>query len=423
MFSTMPSLLLALALACPAAAQAPQPPKSGEQDPEAPAVAWPIDPEVMAKQSREFKAAARAAFLDPAAPLPGAEFPFSKAFSEAFAKDISELVSLGAQVAYVRLGRSPEDMSAYADMVVHVAARLGVDPPESALPRYRGRTRPADQPLTPQQEQGFSELTEAVASPEFRKRFLYVSSIYGQPPPTEAPAPSPAKGKGRKRRRPAVQPPPEPKGPSESVLEVIDWKRAEELAAAAEDGADGWNRRTRRRRRGRCYEWVRMALQKTGLWTDDYRSEVTAKGDWKRPRRAYSFAWAMNKLESRRRQDPFADRRAPLRRLDLRVDPLVRGSILVFDRSVCGHNARSGHIEVVSSISPLRASSFKFHEVKLDCLARAANEGKVHIYVPHRLDPYPPTTEVAASSGPVTVPAASGVPPTTAASELSGHDR
>jgi hypothetical protein len=98
----------------------------------------------------------------------------------------------------------------------------------------------------------------------------------------------------------------------------------------------------------------------------------------------------MNKLESRRLQDPFADRQAPLRRLDLRVDPLVRGAIVVFDRSVCGHDARSGHIEVISSVAPLRASSFKFHEVKLDCLARAANEGKVHIYVPRRLDPYPP---------------------------------
>jgi hypothetical protein len=387
-------LLLAAALLCAPAAAARA--SDAEADPEAPAVAWPIDPEVMAKESRAFKATARTAFLDPAAPLPNTGFPFSRAFSEAFAKDISELVSLAAQVAYVRLGRGPEDISAYADMVAHVAARLGIDPPESALPRYRGRTRPADQPLTPRQEQGFSELTEAVSSPEFRKRFLYVADIYGQPPPSEAPAQPAAKARKGRKRRAAVRPPPEPKGPTESVLEVIDWKRAEELAAAADDGADGWNRRTRRHRRGRCYEWVRMALQKTGLWTDDYRSEVTAQGDWRRPRRAYSFAWAMNKLEARRLQDPFAQRQAPLRRLDLRVDPLVRGAIVVFDRSVCGHDARSGHIEVISSVNPLRASSFKFHEIKLECLAKAANDGKVHIYVPHRLDPYPPATGQAA---------------------------
>jgi hypothetical protein len=174
------------------------------------------------------------------------------------------------------------------------------------------------------------------------------------------------------------------------VLDAIDWKRAEELASAAADGADGWNRHTSRRRKGRCYEWVRMALQKTGLWTDQYRSEVSAKGDSRRPRRAYSFAWAMNKIESRWQKDPFLGGQAPLRRLDLRVDPLVKGSIVVFDRKACGFNNRSGHIEVISSIEPLRASSYKFHEVKLDCLAKAANAGLVHIYVPQRLDPYPP---------------------------------
>jgi hypothetical protein len=141
-----------------------------------------------------------------------------------------------------------------------------------------------------------------------------------------------------------------------------------------------------------------MALQKTGLWTDDYRTEVSAKGDPRRPRRAYSFAWAMNKLEARWQKDPFLARQAPLRRLDLRVDPLVKGSIVVFDRKACGFNNRSGHIEVISSIEPLRASSYKFHEVKIDCLVSASNAGLVHIYVPQRLDPYPP-------------PAASEVPP------------
>ena len=73
----------------------------------------------------------------------------------------------------------------------------------------------------------------------------------------------------------------------------------------------------------------------------------------------------------------------------MRIDPLVRGSIVVFDRNICGFNAKSGHIEVITSIEPLRASSYKFHEVKLDCLIEAADSGKVHIYVPRRLDPRP----------------------------------
>jgi hypothetical protein len=202
-----------------------------------------------------------------------------------------------------------------------------------------------------------------------------------------------------------VSPPPEPQGPAESVLDSVDWDRASELASAAEEGAQGWYaessrkrvRREQRKRRGRCYEWVRMALQETGLWTDEYRDEVPLRGDRRRPRRAFSFAWAMNALEAREQKDPAAARKAPLRRLDLRVDPLVIGSIIVFDRNVCGFNASSGHIEVVSSLEPLLASSYKFHEVKLPCLIGAANAGRVHVYVPRRMDPPAP----AASSAPL----------------------
>ena len=148
-----------------------------------------------------------------------------------------------------------------------------------------------------------------------------------------------------------------------------------------------------------------MALQETGLWTNEYRDEVPLRGDWRRARRAFSFAWAMNTLETQEQKDPAAARKAPLRRLDLRVDPLVIGSIIVFDRNVCGFNAKSGHIEVVSSIEPLRASSYKFHEVKLPCLIGAANAGRVHVYVPRRMEP-------PASSVPAAAPATSPVPAT-----------
>ncbi len=399
----------ALSLACAAgagAATASAQVKGDEKNPEAPAVAWAPDPAAMAATRREFLAQARASFLDPTgrAPLPDTDFPFPKNFVDVFAKDIDDLKSLASQIAYLALGRGPEDMTTYADMVIHVAARLSIDPPESALPRYQDRVRPRDRPLTPQQEQGFSELTEAMRTPDLQRRVLYVAGLFGKPASTQSPQLKPTARSGRKRHRgrAVVAPPPDPQGPSQSVLDAIDWKRADELASAAAEGADGWNRHTRRRRRGRCYEWVRMALQKTGLWSDDYRAEVTAKGDSRRPRRAYSFAWAMNKIESRK--DPFAGRQAPLRRLDLRVDPLVKGSIVVFDRKACGFNNKSGHIEVITSIEPLRASSYKFHEVKLDCLANAANAGQVHIYVPQRLDPYPPADAA------VTTPARSPMP-------------
>jgi hypothetical protein len=411
-------LVYALILACTAgttAAAASAQVKSDEKNPEAPAVACPADPVIMAATRRDFLVAARASFLDQTGgtPPPQTDFICSKNFADVFAKDIGELRSLASQIAYLALGRGPEDMTTYADMVVLVAARLGIEPPESALPGYRDRVRPRDRALTPQQEQGFSELTEAVHAPNLQKRCLFVADIFGKPALRSEPTTRP--GRKKRRRRASVAPPPEPQGPSQSVLDTIDWKRADELASAAAEGADGWNRHTRRRRRGRCYEWVRMALQKTGLWTDEYRTEVPAKGDRRRPRRAYSFAWAMNKIEARLQKDPFAGRQAPLRRLDLRVDPLVKGSIVVFDRKVCGFNNKSGHIEVISSIEPLRASSFKFHEVKLDCLAKAANAGLVHIYVPQRLDPYPsaavPAVGTLSAANPIpTIPAAAANP-------------
>lgn len=394
---------LAVLVLCPAgAAMAAPQPAYDEKDPEAPAVAWSLEPAAMAAIRGEFLDRTRAAFLDQTGrtPLPATDFSFPRGFIDVFEGDINGLISLGAQAAYVKLGRGPEDVGTYSDMVVYVAARLGIDPPESALALYRDRVRPPDRALTPQQEQGFSELIEAVHAPAFSRRVLYVEDIFGKTG-TSAAGVRPAAGRGRKRRR-TVAPPPEPGGPPRSVLDMIDWKRADELAEAAAEGAVGWNRSTRRSRRGRCYQWVRMALQKTGLWTDDYRTEVTSRGDKRRPRRAYSFAWAMNKMEASG-NDPFAERKAPLRRLDLRIDPLVKGSIVVFDRKVCGFDARSGHIEVISSIAPLRASSYKFHEVKLDCLARAANAGQVHIYVPQRLDLYPaqePAESEAPAAGP-----------------------
>ncbi|MDD5629459.1 MAG: hypothetical protein PHU21_10375 [Elusimicrobia bacterium] len=377
-------------------------------DPEAPAVAWSPDPAFMASLRREFLAQARACFLDPtgATPLPSMDLPFPRYFADLFAADIADLDSLASQIAYLAAGRGPEDMSTYADMVVHVARRLGIEPPESALPAFRGRVRPRDRVLTSQQEQGRTGLSAAVREPNLGRRILYVVDAFGKP--AAAPSQPAAPSRKRRRGRAPVAPPPEPQAPAGSALAEIDWERADELALTAAEGADGWNRRTRRRRRGRCYEWVRMALQKTGLWTDGYRSEVTGKGDWRRPRRAYSFAWAMNILESREQKDPFAGRQAPLRRLDLRVDPLVKGAIVVFDRRVCGFNNRSGHIEVISSVEPLRASSYKFHEVKLDCLAKAAMSGQVHIYVPRRLDP-DPVAGALAGRGPLARPAASAL--------------
>ena len=36
-------------------------------------------------------------------------------------------------------------------------------------------------------------------------------------------------------------------------------------------------------------------------------------------------------------------------------------------------NVRNGHIEIITSVEPLQAASFKFHPVKTECLVEAGN--------------------------------------------------
>jgi hypothetical protein len=174
----------------------------------------------------------------------------------------------------------------------------------------------------------------------------------------------------------------------------VDWDKADELAEVADDNAHGWDRKPKetlrryRRRlrhlRAHCYEWVRRDLTALGIWDADlFRGYVPpTRRDRKRPIRAASFALAMSKIESK---DDLLSKTS-LRQLNLRVDPLVRGSIVVFSQSVCGYSPKNGHIEIITSLDPLEAASFKFHPVKLECLVKAANENKIHVYVPLRQD-------------------------------------
>lgn len=398
-----------------AAAQTPavfETPKSS-----AAAAAAPATPEIVAASSAAaesadrrdfdalrvtFLALARKSYLDKKGltPLPALDVPARAA--AAFPAEVAELKSLAGQAAFIEAGRGPETLPVYADMAVLVAERLGIHPPESVLPVYRDRVRLSSAPLSGAQAAGAAQLAAEVRQRSYKPRYLYLADVVAAPVPPAKPATRLVTlirhGKKIRKRRviPSVAPA-EPQGPAESVLDSVDWDRAEELASAAEEGAQGWYsaptkkkaRREQRRRRGRCYAWVRMALQSTGLWTNEYRDEVPLRGDWRRARRAFSFAWAMNALESKEQKDPAEARKAPLQRLDLRVDPLVIGSIIVFDRNVCGFNNRSGHIEVVSSIEPLRGASYKFHELKLPCLIGAANAGRAHVYVPRLMEPAP----------------------------------
>ena len=85
-----------------------------------------------------------------------------------------ELSTLRSQTEFLRAGRVEgfDDWPTYADMVVYVAGRLGVRPPEVALARYRGRVRPAGLPLTAEEARARSGLLGAISEPDFVKRYL-----------------------------------------------------------------------------------------------------------------------------------------------------------------------------------------------------------------------------------------------------------
>lgn len=314
----------------------------------------------------------------------------------------AELDELRDEVEFVHAGRveAYDDWATYADMVVKVARDVGVEPPESALALYRDRVRPAGLELTAAESRVRSSLLGAIEDMASSKRYLYITGLVDSPQPEfTAPATTKVvfvKGKNGKKRKvvralraPELAPPPK----AVSVIGQIDWESTDELADVADNNAHSWDRRAGenarkyarrlRRLRKHCYEWVRRDITALGLWDDRlFRGEVAGtRRDPKRSIRAASFALAMAKVQA-------ADSliaRTPLRELNLRVDPIVRGSILVFTQGVCGYDARSGHIEIVTSVLPLRAASYKFHDVKSDCLVRASAQNKVHVYVPLRV--------------------------------------
>ncbi len=307
------------------------------------------------------------------------------------------LATLRSQTEFLRAGRVDgfDDWPTYADMVVYVASRLNVAPAESALARYRGRVRPAGLPLTAEEARARSSLLGAISEPDFVKRYLYIPGVIDSPQPQIAQATAPTK-KGRRRaaaRGFELAPPPK----QISVVGQVDWDVTEQLADVADGNARNWDRRkgesarkyARRLRRLRkhCYEWVRRDIAALGLWDEQlFRGEVPGtRRDPKRPIRAASFALAMAKVESAENLAA----RTPLRELNLRIDPIVRGAIIVFAQTACGSDRRSGHIEIVTSVVPLRAASYKFHDVRSDCLARASDQNKIHVYVPLRREAAP----------------------------------
>lgn len=356
-------------------------------------------PEAFEARRSSMTLAIREWFLDDTGEAEAPDLVFAPADESMFPSQVDALRSLRDQVAFLRAGRYEgwDDWASYADMAVLVASRLGVEPPERAIAVYRGRLRSTADVLSAYEERIREELAAAIRDPEFQKRYLYIADLVGFPnPPNRPPLVKVRMRKGKKRVTTLVAakageyaPPPK----VVSLIDRVDWEKAGELAEVAEDNARNWDRkdgesskkyrRRLARLRKRCYEWVRKDLTALGFWDPNiFRGTIPTRGDRKRPIRAASFALAMAKIEAAAdRNEPLGEKTS-LRQLNLRVDPIVRGAIIVFGTSVCGMDPRNGHIEIVTSLEPLRAASYKFHTVTTECLVKASNENKVHVYVP-----------------------------------------
>jgi hypothetical protein len=391
----------ATTVAAPAATTAPVAEKAPAKEVAAKApveavAAGPSAPEVFEAKQDVLLGAIKTRFLDKTGKAPLPEMNFSAADETAYKDKISELRALGDQAAFLDKGRveALDDRQSFADMAVVMAQQLDIEPAEAVIPLYLARVRLPEDKLTSEEQQIRTELAAAARSPDFSRRFVFINELVGSPNP-ETPQPKDRvvyvrrKGKRVKRIVHAREMAPAPK--EVSVIEQVDWDKAEELADVADTNAHGWDRKPReslrryRRRlrhlRARCYEWVRRDLTTLGIWDASlFRGDVVrpTRYDRRRPVRAASFALAMAVVEGNK---PLAAKTS-LRQLNLRVDPLIRGSIVVFSQSVCGYDAKSGHIEIITSVDPLLAASFKFHPVKMECLVKASNENKVHVFVP-----------------------------------------
>ncbi len=347
-------------------------------------------------QKKETVRALRAWFMDDESKVSEPPISFSSADAREQVAQVAALQDLAEQIRFLKKGRTPslDDWQQYSDMAALVARRLDIKPVEAAIPIYRGRLRADDDPMSPAEKLVHDDLVSEDKNAGVAKRYLFIADLIGTPMPDWEP---PRRRtvivrtkKGKKIKKviepPELAPPPT----AESVIARIDWDKADELAEVADDNARGWDRRPKeslrryRRRlrtlRAHCYEWVRRDMTALGIWdTNLFRGYVPpTRRDRKRPIRAASFALAMAKITASEKLSA----KTTLRELNPRVDPLVRGAILVFSPKVCDYSPRDGHIEIITSVEPLQAASYKFHPVKPECLVKAANENKVHVYVP-----------------------------------------
>jgi len=131
--------------------------------------------------------------------------------------------------------------------------------------------------------------------------------------------------------------------------------------------------------KGLCYRYVKAHLRAAGFPTADLESKGYGAS-------AYAFtSWA--------KAYPSSLASMGLQKVDVALDDLPKGAILVWPRGMCGYSQRHGHIEVVVDDASSRACSDFCGRIKKGC-------GTPDVYVPKGCSSKAPSEDDDASDDP-----------------------
>lgn len=153
-------------------------------------------------------------------------------------------------------------------------------------------------------------------------------------------------------------------GPKTFADYEYDVSAGTKLAAAAARGNLGAFR-------GRCYEYVSYHMEAAGVIRAAQWDQLRIGPDY-----AADFAdWALANPAVMRRELKLVKISTPSDKLAIPV-----GSIIVYERGVCGFSKRAGHIEVVTRAD--WACSDGCQSLEQACFSSPAVRGRIHVMIP-----------------------------------------
>lgn len=167
------------------------------------------------------------------------------------------------------------------------------------------------------------------------------------------------------------------------VLSYLDQSKAAQLARYVRDRARGFA--------GKCLQAVGDAMIAVGVMTEDMYQRLMPlrRGSHGATHYAADMAPALNQFLN---SNDGPSSQVRLRRIstpDLQSwfarGTLPLGATIIYGPGVCGFSRTAGHIEVVTSQNPLRATSDGVEGVDLDCIRAEEPIGRVNIYVPAKI--------------------------------------